>query len=79
MENDKVVHTRSGSLSAEAAGKIIDELAEASDEAEILDRIRHELKLANAIKLMEMRLAHSVRQESLSEYINDAMNVVDMH
>ena len=79
MENDKVVHTRSGSLSAEAAGKIIDELSEASDEAEILDRIRHELKLANAIKLMEMRVVHSVRQESLSEYINDAMNVVDMH
>ena len=56
-------------------------LADSSAEsiAEFLDRIRHELKLANALKIVEIRMAHNIGSAAFSKYIDDAIAIVDMH
>ena len=55
MEDNKVVHTRSGSLSVEAAGQIIDELAEALDQQNVLEAIERNQRVANAISYIRLR------------------------
>ena len=61
--------------------KIEDAIAGASEEsiAEWLERIRHELKLANALRIVEIKLTHEIGDEALNGYIENAVSVVDMH
>ena len=61
--------------------KIEDAIAGASKEsiAEWLERIRHELKLANALRIVEIKLTHEIGDEALNGYIENAVSVVDMH
>ena len=56
-------------------------LADSSAEsiAEFLDRIRHELKLANALKIVEIRMAHNIGTAAFSRCIDDAIAIVDLH
>ena len=56
-------------------------LADSSSEsiAEFLDRIRHELKLANALKIVEIKVAHNIGNTAMNSYIEDAIAIVDMH
>ena len=55
MDDNKVVHTRAGSLSAEAAGQIIDELSQSLDQQLVLEAIEHNLRMANAFSYIELR------------------------
>lgn len=56
-------------------------LASGSEEsiAEWLERIRHELRLANALRIVEIKLAHEIGDTALNGYIENAGSVVDMH
>jgi hypothetical protein len=47
--------------------------------AEWLDRIRHEIKLANAIKIVDLQLTHELGYTALNEYIETAFRVVNNH
>ena len=44
-----------------------------------LERIRHEIKLANALKVMELRLAHQLTEREIIEYFKDGIAVIDAH
>ena len=55
MDDNKVVHTRAGSLSAKAAGQIIDELSESLDQQHVLEAIERNLRMANAFSYMELQ------------------------
>lgn len=44
-----------------------------------LERIRHEIKLANALKIMELRLAHSLTEREILEYFKDGIEVINAH
>ena len=44
-----------------------------------LERIRHEIKLANALKVMELRLAHQLTEREIMEYFQDGLVVIDAH
>jgi hypothetical protein len=61
--------------------KIEGAIAGASEEsiAEWLERIRHELRLANALRIVEIKLAHEIGDTALNGYIENAGSVVDMH
>lgn len=62
--------------------KIEDAISGASEDsvAEWLERIRHELMLANAIKLMELRFVHGLDQPDLiHRYIQDGFNIIGQH
>ena len=56
-------------------------LAAGSEEsiAEWLERIRHELKLANALKIVDIGLTHELGDKALNGYIANAFDVVNMH
>jgi hypothetical protein len=47
--------------------------------AEWLDRIRHELKLANALRIVDIQLTHELGYTALNEYIESAFDVVNTH
>jgi hypothetical protein len=47
--------------------------------AEWLDRIRHELKLANALRIVELQLTHGIGGTPLRGCIEDAIDVVDLY
>ena len=47
--------------------------------AELLDRIRHELKLANALRIAEIKLAHEIEDKALYLCIDDAISVVNTY
>jgi hypothetical protein len=56
-------------------------LASGSEEsiAEWLERIRHELKLANALRIVDIKLTHSIGEKALNVHIEDANDVVNLH
>lgn len=47
--------------------------------AEWLQRIRHEIKLANALRIVDIKLTHEIGDKALSGYIENATDVVDMY
>ena len=66
----------------EAILKIEDAIAGESEDsvAEWLERIRHELMLANAIELVRLRFNHGLDSEDLiHRYIQDAFNIIGHH
>ena len=56
-------------------------LASGSEEsiAEWLERIRYELKLANALRIVDIQLTHSIGEKALHGYIENATDVVNLH
>jgi hypothetical protein len=73
MEDNKVVHTRSGSLSVEAAGQIIDELAEALDQQNALEAIERNLRVANAFSYINLLEKWQISQGDVDDNIRDVM------
>ena len=44
-----------------------------------LERIRHEIKLANALKVMELRIAHQLTEKETIEYFKDGIEIINAH
>ena len=55
MEDNKIVHTKAGSLSVEAAEKVINKMLEDLDQQTTLEAIEHNLRMANAFSYIKLQ------------------------